>query len=95
MVDPKTVSLSQRTIRFGDTTIELTDDELIWGGVSYLFDKETGHGKKTLCLYATPEEVLQARFPDIMFQVSPEGYEAMQARAHRLVKLMKQSREGA
>lgn len=83
---------SDRTIWLGDAVIELTEEELRLGAVSYIYKP---HPRAPIeQRLATPEEVLQARCPDIMFQVSEGGYASMCARAIRLRTLRALGRGG-
>lgn len=85
-MDPARIGEKDRTIRIGDTTVELTNQEISLGAVSYLYHADP-HARVMERRHATPEEVLQTRFPDLAFQVSSDGYEVMTAKAKRIIAL--------
>lgn len=79
-----------RIIHTGCTWIELSDDELRLGAVSYLYRPHPGANMERR--FAAPEEVLQSRIPDVMFQVSEDGYENMKDKSNRLLALRRGER---
>ena len=84
------LDLKNLVIPIGDTTIELTEIELRTRAVSYLYLERKGLPMQRR--YATPEEVLQSKIPDTMFQVSEDGYACMRAKAERLLALYRGER---
>ncbi len=68
-------------VKVGDYTVELTPLEVQFRAVEYLYNPTEGDNRVVERRLATPTEVLQARYPDIMFQVSEEGYAVMKAKA--------------
>lgn len=88
---PPTASLRNRTIRTGDTSVEVRAREVRLRAVEYLYRPPHLDAPMERRL-ATPEQVLQAAIPDLMFQVTPDGYADMKAKAERILALWRGER---
>lgn len=78
-------SAQDRTVRLGDTTVELTEREVRLRIVGYLYRPRPGANIEQR--WASVEEVQQARSPAHLFQVSPDGYRSLLAKAGRIEAL--------
>ena len=90
MSEQTNASLRNRTIRIGDTSIEVTEREVRLRAVEYLYRPHPDAAMERRL--ASVEEVLQARFPDVMFQVTDAGYADMRAKAERIQALWRGER---
>jgi len=84
------VSLRNRTIRTGDTTIEVTELEVRLRAVEYLYRPHFAAAMQRRL--ASVDEVLQTRIPEEQFQVSASGYADMRAKAERICALWRGER---